>query len=264
MKIYVTGDTHGTMNVNSLAKMHNIWTEDDTLIVLGDFGICWDGGEHDNKVRNFWNRQKVGSVLFVDGNHENHALLNSLHVSEWCGGKVHQLGKKLIHLMRGQVYTINGKTILTFGGAGSIDCGTKLNKFIESKLSQYHTLDWDEIYRTYKGERVDYDYGGGRLPGKSWWYNEVPSPAEMSEAEANLAKIGNKVDYILSHTGSTRIHQHLGFNCNNPPWQAELMEFFDRLEENIEFDHWWFGHLHKDFVYDERHIGFYDSIRELI
>ena len=61
------------------------------------------------------------SVLFVDGNHENFDLLNSYPVEIWKGGKVHRVKPNITHLMRGQVFEIEGKTIFTFGGATSID-----------------------------------------------------------------------------------------------------------------------------------------------
>ena len=255
MAIYITGDTHGTLDVAKLAKLNKIITEGDYLIVLGDFGICWDDGASDERVRSFWNRQKC-HVLFIDGNHENFNLLNAYHVSEWHGGKVHSLGKKITHLMRGQVFELEGKTFFTMGGAASHDCGTGLDMFIGRNLEQYHTLDWHEIYAIRRREwNLDC-----RVPGRSWWAEEVPSPTEFAEAEANLAAHGNGVDYVLTHTGSSRIYAHLGYSATEKPWNAGLIEFFDKVEETVDFKHWWFGHMHKDFVYDERHRGFYNDV----
>ena len=39
----------------------------------------------------------------------------------WNGGYVHKLRHNLIHLMRGEIYIIEGKTFFTFGGGYSID-----------------------------------------------------------------------------------------------------------------------------------------------
>lgn len=39
----------------------------------------------------------------------------------WNGGKVHKIKSSIIHLMRGQVFSIAGKKIFTFGGAQSHD-----------------------------------------------------------------------------------------------------------------------------------------------
>ena len=256
MAIYITGDTHGTYDVNKFMKIKDMLTEDDYIIVLGDFGICWDNSGHDNIVRNFWSSFEC-TVLFVDGNHENHTLLNSYPISEWNGGKVHAIGDKIKHLMRGQIFEIEGKTFFTMGGAASHDCGEKLEQYIMENLDDYHQADWNTIYATWRSKY----YYGCRTPGRSWWAEEIPSPTEIAEAKENLAKAGNKADYVLTHAASRRVFNHLGFT-NERSWDGILLDFFDYIEENIQFDNWWFGHLHTDFIYDERHIGFYDTIRE--
>jgi hypothetical protein len=56
-------------------------------------------------------------VLFVDGTHENFDLLNAMAKESWNGGKVHIVSENILHLMRGQVFNINGKLFFTFGGA---------------------------------------------------------------------------------------------------------------------------------------------------
>ncbi|MDR1801079.1 MAG: metallophosphoesterase [Lachnospiraceae bacterium] len=257
MAIYITGDTHGTYDVNKIFKLMPSLTESDFLIVLGDFGICWDNYGGDNKVRNFWNRLKC-QTLFLDGNHENFTLLNRYHVSEKFGGKVQELGKKITHLMRGQVYTIEGKTFFTMGGAASHDCGRPLDFIISSHLEDYHSKDFYADFQ----KLPKYEQYLCRVPGKSWWKEEIPSPDEIASGKANLAALDNKVDYILTHTASSRVYHHLGFNPNSNPWSKPLIEFFDWLEENVLFEHWWFGHLHMDFNYDAKHIGFYQEIRE--
>jgi hypothetical protein len=55
----------------------------------------------------------------------------------------------------------------------------------------------------------------------------------------------------------------LGYDPKESPWAAPLIDFFDWAEENVQFEHWWFGHLQSDFVYDAKHVGFYDAIREV-
>ncbi|MEG1805423.1 MAG: metallophosphatase, partial [Clostridia bacterium] len=61
------------------------------------------------------------SILFVDGNHENFDLLDAYPIEIWNGGKVHKIKESIIHLMRGQVFEIEGKKFFTFGGATSVD-----------------------------------------------------------------------------------------------------------------------------------------------
>lgn len=65
--------------------------------------------------------------------------------------------------MRGEVYCIEGNTIFVMGGGYSID-----------------------KYR--------------RTEGVSWWPQEMPSEEEYHNAIMNLEKVGNHVDYIITHT----------------------------------------------------------------
>jgi hypothetical protein len=259
MSIYVTGDTHGTYDVTKIHKLKDALTPEDSLIVLGDFGICWDDNGGDNKVRKFWNRQSF-NTLFIDGNHENFDLLNKRRVSERHCGKVHVLGKKITHLMRGQVFELEGKSVFTFGGAASHDCGEAMDAVLSAcSDDDFHARDFRAEY----DGLPKYQRRMCRRPGRSWWAAEVPTPEELETAKENLARVGNKVDYILTHTASSRIYRYLGFRPNEHPWDKALIAFFDWTEENIAFKRWYFGHMHRDFVYDEKHTGLYDGFKEL-
>lgn len=166
MRIAITGDTHGNMyELLNNCEMLNL-KEEDYIIVSGDFGLMFLR-EHFRYKLSFLNKIKC-TVLWVDGNHENHDWIDNCEVSTWCGGKVHHITKNCIHLMRGQVYTIGGKKFFTMGGGDSID------KYV-------------------------------RIPGVSWWEREMPSWEEENEALDNLAKHGNEVDYIITHVAPDNI-----------------------------------------------------------
>ena len=127
----------------------------------------WDGTEKEQKLLDWYN-DKPWTTLFCDGNHENFDLLSKYPVEEWNGGKVHRIRPKVLHLMRGQVFTIEGKTFFVMGGASSID----------------------KEYRT---------------EGLNWWTEEIPSVREMEEGLANLGKVGYKVDYVITHSAPTTV-----------------------------------------------------------
>ena len=94
--IYITGDVHCPYDIKKLNSDHfpdKDLTKDDYLIVCGDMGLVWDGGKRDEWWQK-WFEKKNFTTLFVDGNHENHPLLNEFPVSEWHGGKVHMIVKK--------------------------------------------------------------------------------------------------------------------------------------------------------------------------
>jgi len=156
--IFGTGDCHGAMSMSKF-NMTNFplqkeLTKDDYMIVTGDFGLVFSLDKEEEYWLK-WLHKKSYITLFVDGNHEHHDKLDSLPVSIWNGGKVHFINDNVIHLMRGQVFNINGTKIFTFGGADSID----------------------------KMHRVE---------GKSWWKREMPSNKEYEEGLDNLEKCNSQ------------------------------------------------------------------------
>ena len=180
--IFITGDTHCPSDIAKL-KSENFpqesLTKDDYIIIAGDAGFVWHGRDEEDEYWQNWLNDKKFTTLFVDGNHENHEKLDNMPVVMWNGGKVHKLKESVIHLMRGQVYTINGLKIFTMGGAESTD----------------------------KAHRTE---------DESWWSREMPSEEEYKEAFINLEKNDWCVDYVITHDASTEIIQDLTiFNTPN-------------------------------------------------
>lgn len=226
--IYGTGDTHGSidiekLNVKNFPEQRNM-TKSDYLFIAGDFGHIWYPEEHkrykDNKhwLDKYFRETKKFTTLFVDGNHENFELLNSYPVEVWNGGKIHRINDSVIHLMRGQVFNIDGTTFFTFGGARSID---KLH----------------------------------RVPGVSWWAEEEPSMAEMQEGFNNLDKVGWNVDYVITHTCSKKNHNYIMKNIMSlydDGVYETLNSYFDAIEAKLTYKKWYFGHYHGDFNLNDK------------
>jgi DNA repair exonuclease SbcCD nuclease subunit len=225
MSIYITGDVHGSIDIHKLNKSNfpeqERMAKSDYLIVCGDFGLVWDNSSEEMYWRN-WLHKRNFTTIFVGGNHEGFSLLNKYSIEKWNGGKVHYINDSIIHLMRGQIYEIEGYKFFTMGGATSID-----------------------KYR--------------RIEGKSWWPEEIPSQKEFNEALDNLDKHDWKIDYILSHTVSTRIMEKMNYIKENNP----LNSFFDMLEDDLKYKHWFFGHFHDDIEVDDKHTLLYDKIIKL-
>ena len=120
--IFVTGDTHGDwmtrLNSHSFPEGVGL-TNDDYVIICGDFGLWHDTKEERHNLE--WLDNKPFTTLFVCGNHENYDRLYEYPVEEWNGGKIHKIRDSVFHLMRGQVFDIQGKRFFTFGGASSHD-----------------------------------------------------------------------------------------------------------------------------------------------
>ena len=85
------------------------------LIVCGDFGFIWNGSEKEKKIL-----QKIGkmkpTIAFIPGCHDNYALLSEYPEVDFCSGKARHISGNLYELLRGQIYTIDNKTVFAFGG----------------------------------------------------------------------------------------------------------------------------------------------------
>lgn len=207
--IYLTGDTHGMMDTwkvddENFPDMVNL-TRNDYLIVCGDFGALWSE-QFKKRYIGYW-EQKGCTILFCDGNHENFDMLNSYDVEWWNGGKVHKIGKNIIHLMRGQVYGINNKTFFVFGGGTSID----------------------------KNMRIE---------GLSWWKEELASYSEIDEALVNLNNCGNQVDYVITHAAPRTLVKSKMFPKSQVNCPVE--NFLDEVYKRLKFKQWFCGHYHMD------------------
>lgn len=112
--IYVTGDMHGDLarfQDKALRKLRR----NDVLIVCGDFGFVWDGSPKEEQALRWIGRRKY-HVLFVDGAHDNHTLLERYPEAVWSGGKVREISGKLKMLGRGELFYIEDKSLFAFGG----------------------------------------------------------------------------------------------------------------------------------------------------
>lgn len=175
MEIFVTGDTHIPIDIHKLTMKNwpeqKLLTKDDLLIICGDFGGVWDDSSEE-KYWQKWLNDKPFTTCFVCGNHEGFHLLDAMPIQTWNGGNVHRIMPSVIHLMRGQVFTINGVRIFTMGGAESHD----------------------------KEFRVD---------GKTWWAREMPSDDEYEEGLSNLDKHNWSVDFVVTHCASDSVQRKI-------------------------------------------------------
>ncbi|EGC03213.1 metallophosphoesterase family protein [Ruminococcus albus] len=212
--VLVTGDIHGCADIGKLtAKANPIqkeMTKEDFLIIAGDFGLVWNNDEEDLWWRK-WLDKKPYTTLFVDGNHENFDLLDDYEVTEFNGGKVHRIGESIYHLMRGEMFELQGKRFFTMGGAESHD-------------KEFRTL------------------------GTSIWTQEMPSDEEYIHAIETLDRIGWQTDFVITHCAPTPIQSEiaamLGFPDVYP--SNRLTDFLQQVREKLEFRGWFHGHYHTD------------------
>ena len=156
--IWVTGDKHGQLSAMELPDYKKI-KKNDTLLICGDFGFIWDHSRAETKTLKALNKRKY-TIAFVDGCHENFELLESYPIVEFHGGKARQIMPNIFQLMRGEVYEIEGKKILAFGG-GSVENTTG---------------DLDQN-----------------------WENVEPTTAQIDNAVQHIKQVEGAVDIIISH-----------------------------------------------------------------
>lgn len=205
--VFLTGDTHGQADFEKMtrfAQEHPDITRNDYVIIAGDLMAIWSADTLESELKPYCDLPYT--VLFIDGNHENFDILNAYPVEMWKGGKVHKIKPNIIHLMRGQVFEIDGVTVFTLGGAASID---------------------KEV----------------RTEGLDWWRQEQPTELELAEGIKNLGRYGNKVDYIVTHTCCARALKYPPLDVMQVFPANSLLS---KLDGVVRYKHWYFGHYHYD------------------
>lgn len=224
-RVFITGDKHRTfVPLFGLAEKNEL-RKTDILLIAGDAGYVWD----ESYIYDINSLQQIfpGIIAFIDGNHENHELLNSMEVSTWNGGKVHQVGERVYHLMRGEIYSIYGNNFFTFGGARSVD----------------------------KDRRKE---------GVSWWKEEEPSIKEMEYGKEQILNNINNIDYVITH--ETPLFARKYISRQKPIDEGyvfpEVLEnWYNILTKSDRFKKWYFGHMHVDKEINNKLYGLHHDIK---
>ena len=239
--IYLTGDLHGDPVKLDIfyEKTGKHLTRNDYVIILGDFGMVWSADEQYGyfgdmvRIYDYFENKYPWTTLFIDGNHENFVHLKKFRKKEWNGGTVSFLTEHCIWLRRGQIYTIDGSTFLTIGGAYSID----------------------KAWRT---------------PLVSWWKDEAITRRDINTAKKNLALYNNKVDYILTHCAPTFVHHIIArqekYNDNDHGYKPDSKNeaLLQEIDEATDFKQWYFGHYHINREFEnKKYVCLYHEIRPL-
>ncbi len=157
--IYLISDLHSDIHFKGLSHYIKTGTDDDLLIILGDIGLNFGNSKENDKFTEYFMSIRK-NIALVDGNHENFEYLNSFEEEKWNGGTVGRLTPYIVHLKRGNIYTIEDKTFFVFGGCKS-------------------SPKWKEM--------------------GLWYPGDEPNKKEILTAYDNLSKYNYKVDYILTH-----------------------------------------------------------------
>lgn len=212
--VYVTGDMHGDLDRLYDKQLRRL-KKNDVLIVCGDFGYIFGGGKTERQVIDYFAKRKF-ITAFVEGTHDNLDTIGRCRETVWKGGKVHRIKGNLLHLMRGQIFNIEGNRFFTFGG----------------------------------GESSDKDM---RIVHGNWWREEEPTPAQMADGARVLDEAGCNVDYIITHEPPSLVKSAMLLRRGGADNVNKLNGYLEEIGRSCIFRHWFFGSLHEDRVITEHH-----------
>lgn len=222
--IYVTGDTHGRFE--RIEKFCNTvgTSKEDILIILGDAGINFSGGERDHLKKEYLASLPI-TIFAIHGNHERRPqTIDTYKEKQWCGGTVYfeEEYPNILFAKDGEIYDLDGKKTVVIGGAYSVDKEIRL------------------------------------LRGWSWFEDEQPSKEIKDYVEKQLGKLNWHVDIVLSHTVPLKyepIEVFMSF-VDQRKVDKSTEEWLDHIEENLSYKKWYAGHYHTEKKIDKLEIMF--------
>lgn len=213
-------DTHGKVNqrLSYIVENQEIENPEETaLIILGDAGFNFFLNEEDSKLKHSIESFKMW-VYCVRGNHEERPenLNYSLIYDENVNGLVYidPIFYKIRYFVDGEVYNINGYSVLTIGGAYSVD-------------------KWYRLASANNG-------------WTGWFKDEQLSINEM--LTINHHTKGKNYDFVFSHTCPISwepVDLFLG-GIDQSTVDKSMEIWLDQLKDNFDWNIWLFGHYHAD------------------
>lgn len=256
MAVYVTGDIHGDptrFSTDSFYEQKQFSGDKDenTVIILGDCGLVWYSIR--NKQEEYWLdwlENKPFTTVFVDGNHENFDRLYTYHIKQWHGGNVREIRPHVLHLQRGEIFTIENHKFFAFGGASSHD--------VQDGILDMNDPDFRKKMKALD-KQGKYMY---RIKGLSWWEQELPTESEMQHGYDVLAENNNTVDFILSHSPATSELRLMG---GQGLYETDVLtDYLDEVKARVDYKKHFFGHMHVNQAINDKDICLYEQIVRIL
>lgn len=209
---YLTGDTHGDFQRIEEFCCENKTTHSDVMIILGDAGINYFGGERDYKTK--WFLKNLPITFFcIHGNHEMRPRkITSYKERFFAGGTVWAEDEfpNILFAKDGEVFDFSNNKCLVIGGAYSVD----------------------KHYRLCHGYR--------------WFDDEQPDNETKKAVEDRLKELGYTVDIILSHTCPKSYEPVEAFlpGLNQSMIDKSTEEWLEQIRQKTRFRKWYCGHWH--------------------
>ena len=216
---FITSDTHRDFRkIESFCTLFGT-TKNDLIIILGDAGINYYGGEQDNRMK-FVLAELPITLLCIHGNHEQRPeSLGIYHEMEWRGGVVYIEPEydNLLFAKDGEIFDLDGMKCIVICGAYSVD----------------------------KEYRLAYNRG--------WWADEQPSDEIKQRVENRLDEAGWRVDVVLSHTAPLKYEPREVFlrYIDDSKVDKSTEIWLDNIEDRLDYRKWFCGHYHTDKTIDK-------------
>lgn len=217
----ITGDTHGrvTQRLDNIDQ-DKYPTGETAIIILGDVGLNFYLNKTDYKLKNAVNR--YGYLVYcLRGNHEARPenLNMELKYDALVRGDVYMEEEfsNIRYLTDGGMYTINGKSILTIGGAYSVD-------------------KW---YRLQRAAAAGSSFSG-------WFPDEQLSEEEMAVISSQI--VGKHFDFVFTHTCPMDWEPTDLFlsSVDQSSVDKSMGNWLNQVKNSIDWGIWCFGHYHAD------------------
>lgn len=216
-RIWLHGDIHGDNYCLEKFCEENETTRDDVVVILGDAGYNYYGK---SATKEFLIKESAAdlpiSIFCVRGNHEDRPENRGMKPHPCAAGPLKGLMyteekyPNIFYAVDGEVYQGCGKSFLVVGGAYSIDKYYRL------------MMHWQ------------------------WFKDEQLTGEERTHILDKCQ--GKHFDYVLTHTcpySWQPVELFIG-NVDESMVDSSMERWFEELESNISYNHWYFGHYHGD------------------
>jgi len=227
--VAVTGDCHRSFRrIGAFCDKFNT-SPADVLIILGDAGINYYGGQKDLALKRELFKYLPITLLCVHGNHERRPeSIGSYEEMTWHGGMVFVEPQfpNLLFAKCGEIYDIAGKKCIAIGGAYSVDKPLRL-------ANNLH-----------------------------WFADEQPSSKIRARVEQQLEAANWQVDVVLSHICPLKYEPRETFlkDIDQSGVDKSTEIWLDSIEDRLSYEKWLCAHFHMSKVIDRVRFLFEDFI----
>ncbi len=217
--IWITGDKHGQLEPFIQNPLYRKIKKNDVLFICGDFGFLWNESKEEIKNLN-WLAKRKFKIAFVDGCNDNKQLLEKYPLTNWNSGRVHMIFENIVHLLNGELYVIDNRKILTFGGGFN----ENINRF---------SINNENLAQ------------------------QITFTSQIDNLVKNIKKANQNLDIIISHEAPSSIAPCLEtekFHCNY------INNILEEIRTHAKFKSWFFGKYHVDKIIPPKYYALFNDV----